>query len=131
MLHFFPGVQVRVVLYKHGVEQLVLRFNAKGTDILNWFTSDRLLQSPWYDITHVHHNFFTIIGPCWDGVCRDFHINYSYHGCPKDIGWLTLGNAKGCPWENRFHGNSFLYSKIGTRVNWNTYGELQYYNVIL
>ncbi|XP_046846201.1 uncharacterized protein LOC124439943 isoform X2 [Xenia sp. Carnegie-2017] len=111
--------EVRFVLYKKGLEQLVLKFKSEHSNYLNWFTKNNLVQSPWHDITSSTFNYFTIEGPCWEERCRDFHINHYYTECSVDDGWLSIGNTIECDWEKRFSGTSFIYSKVGRRDNYN------------
>ncbi|XP_046846202.1 uncharacterized protein LOC124439944 [Xenia sp. Carnegie-2017] len=115
--------EVCFVLYKDGLEQLVLKFKSEHSSYMNWFTKHNLVQSPWHDITSSTFNYFTIVGPCWSGRCRDFHINHFYGGCHKDDGWLSIGNTIGCAWEKRFSGTSFIYSKVGRHENYNKFSE--------
>ena len=111
------------MLYTKGKQQLVLKFNASGSDNLNWFKEDRLRQSQWEDIFTTSKNFFSVTGSCsHTGHCRSFFINHGYGGCPNDAGWLMIGGLEACQWETRFPGNSFQYSKLGSYVVWNTPG---------
>ena len=69
----FCCLKARVVLYTEGREQLVLKFNASGSDNLNWFEEDKLRQSPWQDIFTTSKNFFSVTGSCsHTGHCRGF-----------------------------------------------------------
>lgn len=54
---------------------------------------------------------------------RRFHINSEYHGCPGDVGWLTVVDsdpAGRCEWETNRPRPQFLYSKSKTMRNWNS-----------
>ena len=42
--------QVKVSVYKNGVEKANIIFNATGADKNNWFTSDRIISSTYTDI---------------------------------------------------------------------------------
>lgn len=114
-----------MVLYTESNEKLVLIFDARATNNKNWFSADHLRHSPWQDIFTASKNFFSIAGSCiGDHLhCRTFFINHQYYGCQADAGWLMIGGSGACPWEARFSGNSFQYSKVGTYVTWNTYGR--------
>ncbi|XP_028396038.1 uncharacterized protein LOC114520035 [Dendronephthya gigantea] len=126
--HTFGPKEARVVLYKNGKEQLVLRFNAVSSTYLDWFSHPRLLESPWNDLAGSTFNHFEIEGPCWNKECRDFHINFSYAlFCTIDLGWLSvssMGITDGCDWEKRFPGNSFIFSKLPTKVNYNQHNDV-------
>ncbi|CAB3997875.1 Hypothetical predicted protein [Paramuricea clavata] len=118
----FKPSEARVVLYKGGKEEVVLRFNAANSNNANWFSAANVLESPWQDILSEKKNYFTIGGPCWGTGCRDFHINNVYGNCPRDVGWLSVGDSAECKWENRFPaGVKLIYSKASTHVNYNTF----------
>ena len=113
------------MLYNQSKEQLVLKFNAGGSDNTNWFSQSRLRQSPWEDLhPSTPRNSFSIRGDCISHACRDFFINRLYVNCPGDKGWLMIGGRKDCDWEKRFPGNAFVYSKIGVAAVWNNAGKL-------
>ncbi|XP_028405285.1 uncharacterized protein LOC114527792 [Dendronephthya gigantea] len=117
----FNPTEVRVVLYTQTKEHVVLKFNASGTNNMDWFSIDRLQEPPWQDIFSSPKNFFSIDGSCSKQVkhrCRSFFINSIYNHCLGDAGWLMIGGSTACPWETRFPGNSFQYSKSETNVTW-------------
>ena len=101
-----------------------LKFDAKGSDKLNWFSLSRLSQSSWTDMKTQPNNFFSIRGDPGNG--RHFFINSVYGGCPKDAGWMVITVPPDCDWEKRFRPreNVILYSKLSGLTNWNQYGEL-------
>ena len=117
-----------MVLYTQNKEVLVLEFDASASDNTNWFSVDRLQLSPWQDISTASKNFFSITGWCGGEYCRSFFINHNYGGCDVDAGWLMIGGARNCVWENRFPGNSFQYSNVGRYVTWTQYGKVHYSN---
>ena len=101
-----------------------LKFNAKGSNKLNWFSLSRLTQSSWTDMKTQPNNFFSIRGDPGNG--RHFFINSVYGGCPKDAGWMVITVPPDCDWEKRFRPreNVILYSKLSGLTNFNQYGEL-------
>ena len=101
-----------------------LKFNAKGSDKLNWFSLSRLTQSSWTDMKTQPNNVFSIRGD--PGKGRRFFINSVYAGCPKDVGWMVITVPSDCDWEKRFRPreNVILYSKLSGLTNFNQYGEL-------
>ena len=90
-----------------------LKFNAKGSDKLNWFSFSRLNQSSWTDMKTQPNNYFSIHGDPGNG--RHFLINSNYGGCLKDAGWMVIiaKAPPSCDWEKRFQPrqNVILYSK--------------------
>ncbi|EDO41961.1 predicted protein [Nematostella vectensis] len=113
----FKPEEARVVLYKRGAKVLTVGFNAIDSNKMNWFSSSRLVDSPWSDLGKEPKNFFTIKGDTANN--RHFLINRSYGGCPMDFGWLVTGQLWHCKWEQGYKKAAFLYSKIGTHTNWN------------
>ena len=102
-----------------------LKFNAKGSNKLNWFSLSRLTQSSWTDMKTQPNNYFSIHGDPRNG--RHFFINSVYGGCPNDAGWMVITvRAPDCDWEKRFRPreNVILYSKLSGLTNWNQYSEL-------
>ena len=99
-----------------------LKFNAKGSDKLNWFSLSRLSQSPWSDIKSEPKNYFSIVGEPRHG--RHFFVNRNYGGCNVDSGWMLVSGPD-CTWETRFlpRKNIILYSKKTVYTSWNTYSE--------
>ena len=99
-----------------------LKFNAKGSDKLNWFSLSRLSQSPWSDIKSEPKNYFSIVGKPKD--YRHFFINRNYGGCSADAGWMLVSGSL-CSWASRFlpRKNVILYSKKTVYTNWNIYSE--------
>lgn len=117
--------EASVVLYRRGIVVKELKFNATGTNKLNWFARDKLGGNPlpWSDIKVApHNNFFTIEGD--RTVNRRFFINSLYNGCPGDKGWMviTSGPDDTCSWAQYFGVRSILYSNLNTLTNWNDFG---------
>ena len=124
MLFLLDFLKARVVLYKGGKVMKELKFNAKGSDKLNWFSFSRLNQSSWTDMKTQPNNYFSIHGD--PSSVRHFFINSVYHGCPKDAGWMVIAVPAVCDWEKRFQPRQsvILYSTLSVHTNWNQYGEL-------
>ncbi|XP_068748630.1 uncharacterized protein [Montipora capricornis] len=120
----FNATQARVSVYKGGVVQKELLFNAQGTDNLNWFSAGKLISSSWPNIKTESTNFFGIQGDCHDddGACRSFFINKSYDGCNSDYGWIVGATSNiWCSWETSATNQyNVLYSKTTSYTNWNT-----------
>ena len=119
---FLMIFQVKVVLYKVEVEKVSLKFDAKSSSYLNWFSASKLLSSPWTDVKSERKNYFAIQGGCHP-VCRSFFINRNYGGCGADAGWLVIA-GKACAWEKKNSYPSILYSTKPTYTNWNHYGTM-------
>ena len=113
--------QVRVVLYENGNELISLKFNASGTNNMDWFSQVNLISSPWSDLkTATNNNKFDIIGRLLD---RYFELSGPYTGCDSDTGWLVITNHPVCPWDNRAPKPSIQYSKKGTISRNEDYGK--------
>ncbi|CAH3035579.1 unnamed protein product, partial [Pocillopora meandrina] len=112
----FNPQEVRVVLYTNGAEVMSMRFNARGTTNVDWFTQNNLLQSPWTDLKSATNIYpFLING---HSVSRNFEITAKYDGCANDVGWFMIGGPY-CAWE-RFHPvPAILYSKKTHNITWN------------
>ncbi|KAJ7340356.1 Saccharopine dehydrogenase [Desmophyllum pertusum] len=90
----FNPQEVRVVLYENGNELISLKFNASGTNNMDWFSQVNLISSPWSDLkTATNNNKFDIIGRLLD---RYFELSGPYTGCDSDTGWLVITNHPVC-----------------------------------
>ncbi|KAJ7375837.1 Saccharopine dehydrogenase [Desmophyllum pertusum] len=119
----FDKSEARVVLYTGGNQVKELKFDAVGSDKLNWFTNEKLQAgSSWFaDIQAGPRNYFSIQGD--GGINRDFFINKNYGGCEADAGWLVITGTV-CEWEKRHPSNTILYSKQDVSANWDS-GEVE------
>eukprot|EP00058_Branchiostoma_floridae_P004971 XP_002590459.1 hypothetical protein BRAFLDRAFT_86325 [Branchiostoma floridae] len=122
-------VKVSLYSYRQGTEVRELIFDGKGSDKMNWFSKERLISSPWTDLKTETTNIFSIPGevrnPKAPRSFRSFYINRNYRGCPKDEGWLVVGEGGTvCNWEKRDPRRPhILFSRKSTHVNWTT-GQL-------
>ncbi len=107
---------MRVALYKDQNEILSIIFNGTNSDNENWFSKDRILDSPWNDITSP--TYFSIAGKS----NRRFYISGPHSGCGIDYGWLSI-IMQHCVYEKRFPITTVMYSKLQTKADWNMYGE--------
>ena len=86
-----------MVLYNGGVEVVSLKFSALGTDNLNWFSQNMLLESPWGDLKSSGNlNMFSI-----PGGHRNFEISLPYGACETDAGWLLINHILLCMYRMR------------------------------
>ncbi|KAL9965638.1 hypothetical protein ACROYT_G029468 [Oculina patagonica] len=107
--------EVRVALYKDQNEILSIIFNGTNSDNENWFSKDRILDSPWNDITSP--TYFSIAGKS----NRRFYISGPHSGCGIDYGWLSI-IMQHCVYEKRFPiTTTVMYSKLQTKTDWNMY----------
>ena len=106
------------MLYQNGSEVVSLKFNATGTNNLDWFSQERLISSPWNDLKTVAQlRKFGIVGL----YSRFFEISLSYNACDYDNGWLLIVGT-GCIWERRVPSPSIQFSKLSNAVTWGEYG---------
>ncbi|XP_035828403.1 uncharacterized protein LOC118478600 [Aplysia californica] len=118
--------EVKIALYKDGVEQHHIIFNASSTNFTSWFSRDRILDSSWDDPENA--TLFTMEGtPTLTTTNpRRFIIYGPYRGCPADYGWMLVVDSPldNCPtilshtptWPR------FVYSTATTRVTWSVGG---------
>lgn len=105
-----------MVLYTNGAEVIALKFNARGTSNMNWFTQNNLIQSPWTDLKSATTlKPFRING--YYGA-RNFEISARYAGCRNDAGWFVIGGPH-CNWERFYPAPAILYSKKTHKITWN------------
>ena len=111
--------QVRVVLYENGNEVVSMKFDASGTNRVNWFSQKNLVSSPWNDLKYANNlQYFDITG----SSNRFFEICGPYGHCHKDRGWVTI-TGRVCLWETRYTQPGILYSKRGGAVTWEVDGK--------
>jgi hypothetical protein len=52
--------QVKVSIYKNGVEKAFILFNATGADKMSWFTPSRIIDSSWVDLKSTTTQYFNM-----------------------------------------------------------------------
>ncbi|XP_025108801.1 uncharacterized protein LOC112572986 [Pomacea canaliculata] len=112
--------KVRVSLFNNSLQVLNLIFDGRNSDYINWFSPDRVLESPWNDLYPDHYyNSFSLPGIIEHQ--RHFFINFYYYGCPGDTGWLMVGDKPGdryvCDWES-YASPVILFSTSSGAVTW-------------
>ena len=104
------------MLYTNGAEVMSMKFNARGTANVDWFTQNNLLQSPWTDLKNATTlKPFRING---HHGARNFEITTKYAGCSNDVGWFMIGGCY-CDWEKFHPVPAILYSKKTHKITWN------------
>ncbi|KAK7114311.1 uncharacterized protein [Littorina saxatilis] len=92
---------VRVGLYTNNEEQRYFEFDGEGSNYLNWFSQDRLINSSYTDLSATMPllKFFSIQGD--PTFARTFFINQNFGDCSADAGWLVVTDSADplCPWE--------------------------------
>lgn len=109
--------QVTIELYKHGSKVAFITFDGKDSNINDWFSSSRILNSSWRDVTpSTIYNYFSIDGHSNCG--RSFFVNKQYNGCPGDTGWMIVLDPGPlcCPWDDVPNKPQFLYSAVDASV---------------
>jgi len=116
----FSPKETRVVLYENGDEVVSMKFNASGTNNVNWFSQARLISSPWNGLKTSHGlQHFDIVGS-WS---RFFEVTGPYSICQNDSGWMIITGGS-CEWETRVDIPGIQYSKLANNVSWNDYGNV-------
>ncbi|XP_072022133.1 uncharacterized protein [Amphiura filiformis] len=116
--------EVKVVLQRYGQDVLTLTFDGTASNKYDWFTPERLINSPYDEIAD--YNSFSIRGPHDEGnPYRHFYINHRYGACTNDIGWLVVLEEQdpgfnGCAYELAVPPEkpAFLYSDGQAATRW-------------
>ena len=113
-----------MALYKEGTHLFSIIFNATGSTTDNWFAAERVLSSPWNDLSknNAAYNRFSIEGENENPVTctRRFLINRKYDSCPGDEGWLAVTFLRCCPWEEKLPESTPMFSNSSTSTKWIT-----------
>ncbi|XP_025104625.1 uncharacterized protein LOC112570390 [Pomacea canaliculata] len=129
LLDFWPSSaldKVKLAVYEGGVEKAYMIFTGLGSNYINWFSADRLVQSSWKDLKSSAHSYFDITGFSARGTFRRFYVSKNHGGCPGDNGWLNIKDAgNSCPWETSNQNPAFVYSKAETVINWQSAGDMR------
>lgn len=93
-------LQARVNVYVAGILQQFVQFNASGTDNVNWFSLDRVVDTSW-DFNNIQPQYFSLQGD--SAFFRSFSISTTIGTCITN-GWLEAfsGDAEGngrCSYE--------------------------------
>ena len=107
-----------MALYENENEVFSIVFNATNSDKEDWFSANRVISSPWIDLSSNPPTYFTLTGLSK----RPFYIAGPHNTCGTDSGWLVVHGTV-CPWEQRFPSETVMYSKLKTSTNWNVYGR--------
>ncbi|XP_022101932.1 uncharacterized protein LOC110985301 [Acanthaster planci] len=114
--------RVKLSLYDSSGCRAELVFNGIGSDILNWFSKERLITSPWTDLKSTKTNYFSIRGQTKED--RRFFINHKFGACGGDSGWLAVTESNrpvDCEWERATEDLPYSiisYSRKDSRVDW-------------
>ncbi|XP_038070105.1 uncharacterized protein LOC119739297 [Patiria miniata] len=112
--------KVKVVLWYQSRQPLLeLTFDGTDSNKMDWFSDNRLISSPFEDISRSSKNFFSIEGH--GNLGRRFFISHWYKGCGHQLGWLVVLDGgqhdHPCPWERHHSYPAFYYSKLNTMTN--------------
>ncbi|XP_059170936.1 uncharacterized protein LOC131952337 isoform X2 [Physella acuta] len=104
--------QVKLELYDTGKTVMTMLFNATGSNYNNWFTIDRLVQSPYNDISNAAN--FSTNGE--SGNRRRFLVTKTLDICSSATVWFMVEDRKNsiCLWSSGTYTSSapvFTYSK--------------------
>ncbi|XP_056014664.1 uncharacterized protein LOC130052771 [Ostrea edulis] len=115
--------KIRVVLGGKGKTLAFLEFDGSGSNMLNWFSKSRLLESSWSDLKSSRSNFFSIKGHDRDGrrpIKRHFFANKRYTSCLNAVGWfVVIDRPDGCFWTRSEKTPLFLFSMDSKAAKWN------------
>lgn len=106
--------EVKYSLYKNGREKAYAIFNGTGSDLTNWFSQARLLDTSWTEaLTTTTFQYVSIPG---HAPTRRFSMIVSYGGCPLDLFFTVTitGPTFACNYDNPATFPQFLYSTSTT-----------------
>ena len=110
-----------MTVYKGETEVFSILFNATDSDKENWYSKNRMIDSPWTDLNNNNNpppTYFSIFGES----DRRFYVSGPHNGCEFDTGWLSIISHH-CVYETRFVRTTVMYSKLQINTNWNVYGK--------
>ncbi|XP_036365309.1 uncharacterized protein LOC118766143 [Octopus sinensis] len=87
-----PIDQVKFAAYKNGIEELELVFNGRNSTKSDWFNFQRLISSPWTDLSEATIAYFGI-SPTRQ---RHFYVSQVQIGCERLLSWLIVSEAARC-----------------------------------
>ncbi|XP_012942966.1 uncharacterized protein LOC101864256 [Aplysia californica] len=126
--------EVKVVLYKDGVQQHYIIFNGSSTNMTGWFSPHGILSTTWNNPQDA--DFFSLEGTeIYLGYIRRFQMYGPHDGCPTDYGWMVVVDA---PMDDCSQYLSvtptwprFMYSVDAGPVTWSVAGSAVGYADIL
>lgn len=108
--------KIKVSIYKHGVEKAYIVFDARNSDKLNWFSSDRIIDSSWGNIASIPKQFIGMQTDPSTGL--QFSVTQTSQQC-STTGWIMVTSPQSnCFYEKGLQKPSFFYSMTNTAVNW-------------
>ena len=108
-----------MALYKSQTEVLSILFNATESNKENWYSINRMTESPWTDLNNnPPPTYFSIFGQS----DRRFYVSDPHKDCDSDTGWLSIISHH-CAYEKRFVNTTVMYSKLKINTNWNVHGK--------
>ncbi|XP_060079373.1 uncharacterized protein LOC132558784 [Ylistrum balloti] len=114
--------EVKLELYKAGVRVVNIRFDGKGSNYIDWFGTNRLIDSGWKTMSKSRlFEHFSIYGFCW----RKFYINQSFGGCSNDQGWMVVIDVNlescSCRYDIQSDRPAFLFAPGEDITRWNNH----------
>ena len=115
---------VHIALFDYdGQEVAFLLFDGMGSDKMNWFSKERLLDSSWVQLRYDSSlNYFSIAGDA--GNKRRFFVNVRYQTCDIDHGFLVVIDRdapRPCSYEKSLgQSMEILYSKFPGGTRWSS-----------
>ncbi|XP_062613267.1 uncharacterized protein LOC134275043 isoform X2 [Saccostrea cucullata] len=96
--------QVRFLVIINSEVQREIIFDGKNSTNTDWFSSRRILNSSWTDLTPTQtYNLFSLQGIQDGRVNRHWSISHNFGGCPNDRAWFTTSfyPPTGCDFDKR------------------------------
>ncbi|CAC5382849.1 unnamed protein product [Mytilus coruscus] len=108
--------QVRVSIYKNGVEKAFMLFNATAADKMRWFTSSRIIDSSWVDLQSTTKQYFAMFQDPY--FLREFYASQNADKSKCDsTGWMFISTENRCFMETEKK-PAFYYAQGQTSAHW-------------
>ncbi|KAL3872537.1 hypothetical protein ACJMK2_035760 [Sinanodonta woodiana] len=107
--------QVKFAVYTNKTLGAQIVFNGTGSDMVSWFSKDRVMETSWTDLVSSYQHFFSLEGDSPWG--RHFFIHGPYISCPTDYGWILInsGIRPYCPFDIRGAYPAIIYARSGMK----------------
>ncbi|XP_071785290.1 uncharacterized protein [Asterias amurensis] len=119
-------VKLSLCIEKTG-QKVELIFNGVDSDISSWFAQERLVSSPWSDLTSTANtHYFSISAVTLGMYWRQFYISRVNVDCDVGSGWMVVIESEFdsvCPWEKYFDSYPVILCMYNTSSEPTSWGD--------